>query len=50
MAVGQLGGIGKVSGDIKSRALAVEYEPSAVTVEAIQQAVATAGYDSTVLA
>ncbi len=49
MAVGQVNGTGKVSGDVKARTVSVEYEPSTVTVEAIQQALTTVGYDSTVL-
>ncbi len=50
MAVGQLHGIGKVSGEVKPRTIKVEYDPSAVTVEAIQQALGKIGYDCTVLA
>ena len=49
MAVGRLQGISKISGEVKSRTLTVEYDPSAVTVEAIQQALEAIGYDSAVL-
>jgi hypothetical protein len=47
MAVGQLNGTGKVSGDSKSRTLTVEYEPSEVTVESMQEALLNIGYEST---
>ena len=50
MAVGQVGGTGKVSGDVKARTVSVEYEPSTVTVEVIQQALATIGYESSLVA
>ncbi len=50
MAVGRLPGIGKVSGEVKPRTIAVEYEPPTITVEAIQKALEEVGYDSTVVA
>ncbi len=49
MAVGRLRGITKISGDAKARTMTVEYETSTVTVEQIQQALETVGYDSTVV-
>lgn len=49
MAVGQLKGIGMVSGDTKSRTLSVRYDPSEVTVESMQEALSQIGYESTVL-
>ena len=49
MAVGQVEGIGKVRSDVKSRTLSVEYQPSTVSVKAIQQALEAVGYDSTEL-
>ncbi len=47
MAVGRIQGIGKISGDDKSRTVTVEYEPTALTVEAIQEALKGVGYEST---
>ncbi len=47
MAVGRIQGIGKISGDDKSRTVTVEYEPNALTVEAIQEALKGVGYEST---
>lgn len=47
--VGRLEGTGKLEGDIPSRTISVEYEPSLVQVEAIQEALTGIGYDSTVL-
>ncbi len=49
MAVGRLNGVGKISGEAKSKTLTVEYEPSALTVEAVQEALKQIGYDSTTL-
>ena len=46
LAVGRLKGIGKISGDAKSRTLNVEYEPSVLTVEAIQDGLNQIGYES----
>ena len=46
LAVGRLKGIGKISGDAKSRTLKVEYEPSALTVKAIQDGLMQIGYES----
>jgi len=46
LAVGRLKGIGKISGDAKSRTLNVEYEPSVLTVEAIQDGLKQIGYES----
>ena len=47
LAVGRLDGIGKISGHAKSQTLTVEYEPSALTVDAIQEALKNIGYEST---
>ncbi len=47
MAVGRIQGIGKISGDDKSTTITVEYEPTALTVEAIQEALKGVGYEST---
>ncbi len=49
MAVGRLQGVSKISGEVKSRTLTVEFEPTVVTVEAIQQALNAIAYDSAVL-
>ncbi len=49
MAVGRLNGVGKISGEAKSKTLTVEYEPSALTVEAVQEALKQIGYESTTL-
>ena len=49
LAVGQVQGVGKVGGDVKARTLTVEYEPSQVTVGAIQQVLGAVGYDATVV-
>ena len=47
MAVGRIKGIGKIDGDDKSRTLTVEYEPTELTAEAIQEALKGVGYEST---
>ena len=47
MAVGRLNGVGKISGEAKSNILTVEYEPSEVTVDAVQEALKQIGYEST---
>jgi len=49
LAVGRLNGVGKISGEAKSKTLTVEYEPSALTVEAVQDALKQIGYESTTL-
>lgn len=49
MAMRQIKGTGKVDGDVRSQTLVVEYEPSAVSLEAIQQALRGVGYGSTVV-
>ncbi len=49
MAVGRLNGVGKISGEAKSKTLTVEYEPSALMVEAVQEALKQIGYESTTL-
>ena len=46
LAVGRLNGIGKISGEAKSMTLTVEYEPSVLTVEAVQDALKQIGYES----
>ena len=50
MAVGRVNGIGELNADAKSKTLCIEYDPSEVTVEGVQQALAGIGYESTVLA
>ncbi len=50
MAVGHVKGIGELNGDAKSKTLYIEYDPSEMTVEGVQQALAGIGYESTVLA
>ena len=50
MAVGRVTGISKIDGESKSRTLTVEFEPSSVTVEAIQNALNQVGYESTLVA
>lgn len=49
MAVSRLDGVDKISGDDKARTITVEHEPSSVAVDAIQQALESIGYDSTVI-
>ncbi len=49
LAVGRLNGVGKISGEAKSNTLTVEYEPSSLTVEAVQEALKQIGYESTTL-
>ena len=49
MAVGRLQGVGKISGEVKSKTLQVEYEPSTLTVKAVQEALRRLGYESTQL-
>ncbi len=49
MAVGQLRGGHQVLGDVKARLLRVEYDPAAVSVGAIQKALESVGYESTVV-
>ena len=46
LAVGRLKGIGEISGEAKSKTLKVEYEPSVLTVEAVQEALKQIGYES----
>ncbi len=46
LAVGRLKGIGKISGQAKSKTLTVEYEPSVLTVNAVQAALKEIGYES----
>ncbi len=49
MAVGRLQGLGKITGEAKSRTLTLEYEPTTVTLEAIQETLKQVGYDSSQL-
>ncbi len=49
MAVGHVKGIGELNAAVKSKTLCVEYDPSEVTVEGVQHALAGIGYESTVL-
>ncbi len=46
MAVGRLKGVSKITGEAKAKTLTVEYDPSALTVEAVQQALTQIGYES----
>ena len=46
MAVGRVKGIGDLKADVKSKTLSIEYDPSDVTVEGVQQALADLGYDA----
>ncbi len=50
MAVGRLQGIGTINGEAKARTITVEYDASTLTVERIQQALESVGYDSSVVA
>ena len=47
MAVGRLQGFGKISGEVKAKTLRVEYDPSTLTVKAVQEALEAVGYEST---
>ncbi len=47
LAVGRLNGVGKISGEAKSKTVTVAYEPSELTVEAVQEALKQIGYEST---
>ncbi len=49
MAVGHVKGIGEIDADTKSKTLCIEYDPSEVTVEGVQEALAGIGHESTVL-
>ncbi|MCH8185862.1 MAG: hypothetical protein IH862_07165 [Chloroflexi bacterium] len=49
MAVGHVKGIGEIDADTKSKTLSIEYDPSEVTVEGVQEALAGIGHESTVL-
>jgi hypothetical protein len=49
LALGQLGGTGEISWDERARTLAIEYRPAEVTVPAVQNALAVAGYVTTVV-
>ena len=49
LAVGRLQGVDKVSGEVKTRTVTVEYEPSTVTVEAIHEALKRVGFEGTTL-
>ena len=48
-AVSRLGGSSRLEGDIATRTVSVEYEPSLVGVDAIQEALRGVGYESTVI-
>lgn len=50
MTVRLLDGIGDVKGDFKSRKVEVIYDPSQVSVKAVQQALNNIGYESEVIA
>ena len=50
MAVGRLQGVGKISGEAKSKTLTVEYDPPTLAAEAIQEALRRVGYESSILA
>ena len=47
MAVSRLQGFGKISGEVKAKTVTVEYEPSTLTVKAVQEALEGVGYEST---
>ncbi len=47
MAAGQLGGVNSVDGDSNTQTITVEYDPAAVTVDAIRDALSELGYEST---
>jgi len=49
MAVGRLQGVGKIGGEVKSKTVTVEFEPSTLTVKAVQEALKRLGYESTQL-
>ncbi len=46
MAVGQVQGVAKVTGDTEQRTIDVEYDPTTVNSESIQAALENVGYDS----
>ena len=48
MAVSQVDGVNTVDGDAKARTITVEYDPAAVTVEAIRRALDDIGHESAV--
>lgn len=45
MAVRQLPGTGDVSGDVSSRTVRIEYEPSVTAAETIRDALTDIGFD-----
>ncbi len=49
-SVRRLAGVGQLTGDWHAHAVQVEYDPDTVTIEEIQAALSTFGYDSTVIA
>ena len=49
MAVGHLQGTNEIEADVDTQTVRVTYDPSEVTVEAIQQRMVSIGYESTVL-
>lgn len=49
MAVSQVDGVNTVDGDAEARTITVEYDPAAVTVDAIQRALDDIGYESAVI-
>ncbi len=48
MAVSQVDGVNTVDGDAKARTISVEYDPAAVTVDAIRRALDDIGDQSAV--
>lgn len=50
LAVRQLGNTGEVTVDAESRIVTVGYDPAAVSVDAIQEALEAVGYESTLVA
>jgi copper chaperone len=44
-AVGALSGVDSVSVDLKGKKVTVDYNPGAVTIEAIKEAIEDQGYD-----
>ncbi len=48
MAVGQLDGIGQITGDVTIKTVTIEFNPSHVTIQRIQEVLEGIGYSSNV--
>jgi copper chaperone CopZ len=48
MAVSQVEGVDTIDGDAKARTITVDYDPAAVTIDAIRRALDDIGYRSAV--